>query len=983
MSATLTTGQQLHGFTVTVVTPLPELSATLIQLRHDRTGARYAHIDCSDDNNLFAVAFRTPPDDSTGVAHILEHTVLCGSQRYPVRDPFFSMLKRSLNTFMNAMTASDWTLYPFASRNPKDFANLRDIYLDAAFFPLLRERDFRQEGHRLEFATQDDPTTPLTIKGVVYNEMKGALASPASLLPRRLAHFLYPSTTYRHNSGGDPAEIPQLTVAGLRDFHARHYHPSNAWFYSYGTFPLSEHLAVVEEQVLRHFERQPESGSVPPESRRETPQAVQETYPVDPGEVLEGKSLVQVGWLTGEITDSYERLGMTVLSSLLLGTPAAPLYQALLDSRLGSNLAPGTGYHDDNRTTCFAVGLQGSEPERAEAIEALILATLEKIAQRGFAAERIEAVLHRLELAHKEVTGNHYPYPLALLMRMIGPWLHGDDPVSPLLLDANLARLRRDLAAGPYFSDLLRRRLLDNRHRVRLTLVPDPQQQEREEAEVNAQLARQLAALDPHQRQEIVTAAQELQASQEAEEDLSCLPTLGREDIPAVEEIVVATAASSGGRPVDWFDQPTNGIGYLIAHFDSAAIPPELLPTLPLFCALLTQVGAAGLTYQAMAERMEAATGGIQAGVETLEDPYQPGRFIAPVELRGKALVRNQQPFYAILGDLCTAADFSDRERLATVLGQLRTSMENSIPGSGHSYAARAAASSLTPAAGRRELWAGLEQFRLVRTLAEKPAAELDAFAGELQHLARLLLASPSGLAVTAEKQTHAALTPGLTTFLAQLSPGAMPPATLAPPFVAAKRRRGFATSVPVAYVARVFPAVPYTHADAAPLAILARLLRAGYLHREIREKGGAYGGLAGYNPEGGLLSLLSYRDPHIARTLRVYDEAAAWAAGGNFSDEELTQALLAVFGDLDRPLSPGGRGNREFANRQQGLTPALRQAFREQLLAATRADLLRVAERYLLAGRNKSCVAVIAGEEMLRKANEELGEDGLEIERI
>ncbi|TFG89549.1 MAG: peptidase M16, partial [Gemmatimonadales bacterium] len=363
--------------------------------------------------------------------------------------------------------------------------------------------------------------------------------------------------------------------------------------------------------------------------------------------------------------------------------------------------------------------------------------------------------------------------------------------------------------------------------------------------------------------------------------------------------------------------------------------------------------------------------------------PLHPGQFIAPVELRGKALVRNQQSLFAILADLCTAADFSDCERLATVIGQVRTSMENSIPGSGHSYAARAAASSLTPAAGRRELWAGLEQFRLVRALAEKPAAELDQLAGQLQHLAQLLFATPRGLAITAEGKNHAVLKPGLTSFV-ELLPTTMPaPATVATNFAATPRRRGFATSVPVAYVARVFPDVPYTDPDAAPLTLLARLLRAGYLHREIREKGGAYGGLAGYNPEGGILSLLSYRDPHIARTLRVYDEAAAWAAGGQFSNEEMTQGLLAVFGDLDRPLSPGGRGTREFANRQQGLTPELRQTFREAVLATTRNDLIRVADRYLLAGRDTSCVAVIAGEEMLRKANEELGEEGLEIERI
>ncbi|HEX9873787.1 MAG TPA: insulinase family protein, partial [Deferrimonas sp.] len=352
----LHTGQTLHGFRITDIIPIAELNATLFRLRHEKTGARMVHLATEDPNNLFAVGFRTPPADSTGVAHILEHTVLCGSRRYPVRDPFFTMLKRSLNTFMNAMTASDWTLYPFSSQNTKDFYNLLDIYLDAAFFPLLRERDFRQEGHRIEFARPDDPQSPLEFKGVVYNEMKGAMASPPSLLGRRLAKALYPTTTYGHNSGGEPAEIPDLTWEALRTFHASYYHPSNAWFYTCGNLPLEKHLAVIESRVLSQFERREVQSEVPPEIRFDAPRSVTETFPLAPGEETGRRSLVQVGWLTCDISDSFERLALTILSSLLVGNPAAPLYKALLDSGLGDNLAPGTGYNDDNRTTYFAAG---------------------------------------------------------------------------------------------------------------------------------------------------------------------------------------------------------------------------------------------------------------------------------------------------------------------------------------------------------------------------------------------------------------------------------------------------------------------------------------------------------------------------------------------------------------------------------------------------------------------------------------------------
>ena len=423
-------GSIFSGYIVRAIHPLPELNATLIQLRHQVTGARHVHIQTQDRNNLCAIGFRTPPADSSGVAHILEHTTLCGSRRFPVRDPFFAMIKRSLNTFMNAMTASDWTFYPFASQNPQDVRNLLSIYLDATFFPLLREEDFRQEGHRLEFTDPDDPSTPLLRRGIVYNEMQGAMASPSSLLSRRMSRALYPHTTYHFNSGGEPSDIPKLTWEELRAFHDDYYHPYNAWFFTYGNLPLEEHLQQIQDEVLCHFGPQQVESAIPPETRLSAPRQVVEFYPVESEEAAEKKTFVQIGWLTCDVVDSFERLALSLLSSLLIGNPAAPLYRALLESRLGENLAPGCGYHDDNRTTAFTVGLQGCSSASAAEVEPLILATLAEVAKQGFTPERIAGAIQRLEFEHREVTGNSYPYALSLLFRVLGPWLHNDDPLS-------------------------------------------------------------------------------------------------------------------------------------------------------------------------------------------------------------------------------------------------------------------------------------------------------------------------------------------------------------------------------------------------------------------------------------------------------------------------------------------------------------------------------------------------------------------------
>ncbi len=978
-----TPGQQLHGFVVDQVDDLPDINATMVRLSHGKTGARFMHLVRDDDNKLFGVGFRTPPDDSTGVAHILEHTVLCGSERFPVRDPFFSMLKRSLNSFMNAMTASDWTLYPFSSMNHKDFHNLLDIYLDAAFFPRLLERDFRQEGHRLEFAEMEDPTSALEYKGVVYNEMKGAMSDPSSLLGRRLTRHLYPTTTYRHNSGGEPEDIPDLTWQQLRAFHARYYHPSNAWFFSYGNLDLAELLGIIEDRVLQRFEQIDPDSEVPLEQHLSEPLQVREFYPLDPGEPLEKRSMVQLAWLTADINDSYECLALNLLSSLLLGTPAAPLYQALLDSGLGANLTPATGYHDDYRNTFFSVGLQGTDPQHCQAIEKLVIYTLEKVARTGFSGERIEAAIHRLEFSTREVSGDSYPYALLLLMRLFGPWLHGGDPLDVLNFSEQLGRLRKEVEKGGFFEGLIRKWLLANPHRVTLLLQPDAQMGALQEAAIQATLDARQQQLDENQRQRLVEEAKQLKLAQEAPEDLSCLPTLTLADIPPDEDPVALKQVDQDQVATYWFDQPTNGIGYVTLSFSLEALTAEQLNYLPVFSSMLTQVGAGGRTYLEMAEAMEAVSGGISARTSLLEDPADLDQFDTGFELKGKALVRNSVALMELLQDFILTPDFSDLNRLHKVLGQMQVSMENSVPQSGHSYAARMAAAGLSPAAKLREQWSGLSQIALVRELAAKSVDDLGELAAMLSSIAQSLFSRAQlQVAVAVEEQHFSSFEGALATLLESLNCSAQAaPAALQPLFNGQAKRHGLVWSLPVQYVTRVFKTVPYIDPDSAPLTVLARLLRAEFLHREIREKGGAYGGMAGHNSGAGLFSMMSYRDPHLERTLKVFDDAIGWIISGQFEDVSVEEAILAVFSDLDKPLSPAGLAAHEFACLRRGITLEMRNDFRRQLLKVDAPALIRVAEHYLQDG--ESAVAVLAGEPALKRANENLGKMGLDIRRI
>ncbi|MEA3465904.1 MAG: insulinase family protein [Thermodesulfobacteriota bacterium] len=977
------TRQLPDTFTLISTTALPEINATLLQLRHKVTGARLVHIAADDSNNLFAVAFKTPPSDSTGVAHILEHTALCGSIHYPVRDPFFTMLKRSLNTFMNAFTASDWTCYPFSSQNHKDFYNLLGIYLDAAFFPLLRERDFTQEGHRLEFAQADDATTPLTFKGVVFNEMKGAMADPSSLLSRSTTRHLYPTTCYHHNSGGEPENIPDLSWQQLRDFHAEFYHPSNACFFSYGNFPLAEHLAVIEKQVLSKFTMRQVNSIVPPEQRLTAPVKVCESFPIDSGEELTGKSMVHLSWLTSDISDSFQNLAMTLLSQLLLGNPAAPLYKALLDSGLGTNLTPGCGFHDDYRTTCFAVGLQGSDADKTDAIEQLILDTLHNIADEGFSTERIEATIHRLELANREVGGDSYPYAISLMFRILGPWLHCDDPISALQLDDNLKKLRQKLAEGSFFEELIRTWLLNNNHRITLCLRPDPEMGAKMEQQEQQRLSTISKTLTDNDKQQLVDQAQQLQQDQEDNEDLSCLPTLQLSDIDTSEPEVVSRSVELAGQTVMLYPQPTNGLGYINLYFSCDHIDESLRPYLPLFSTVLTQIGTGDASYLEMAQRIEAGTGGIHASVEILDDIDNLDSFQPLLRLHGKALTRNMDKLSEILADLCSSANFSDQERLATVIGQIKSSWENAIPGSGHSYAACAAAGELTPAGKQREQWSGFTQLKLIKQVAKLGADQLGEIVLIMQKIAKTIIDRRHvKAAITAEEAQLPAAQVAMKTLLEQIPQRSA--VTTPQPLTAVNPsavQLGWITSIPVSYVTQVFRTVPFNHPDSAALKILAALLRANFLHREIREKGGAYGGRANSSSESGVFSLLSYRDPQLLRTLDVYQQALAWIQKGDFDNEKIKEAVLAVFGVHDRPLSPSGRGSNEFANQQQGMTHSLRQQFRNRLLAVTKEQLLYVAKHYLSDQLDQSPISILSNDEALHTASKTLTQ--LQIKRL
>jgi hypothetical protein len=948
------------------------------EFEHLVTGARHFHLAAQDNNNVFLVGLRTVPQDSTGVAHILEHTVLCGSERFPVRDPFFMMTRRSLNTFMNALTASDWTAYPFASQNKKDFMNLLDVYLDAVFFSRLDALDFAQEGHRVEFAQANDPTSDLVFKGVVFNEMKGAMSNPVSVLWQSLSKHIYPTVTYHHNSGGEPEAIPDLTHAQLLAFYKRHYHPSNAVFMTYGDMDVTEVQAVLEARALSRFDRIDPHTSVPAEQRFTAPKAVSEAYAAE-GETTD-KTHVVLGWLLGNNADLEGLLEAQLLSGVLMDNSASPLMQALETTKLGTAPSPLCGMEDSLCEMLFAAGVEGSNPEHAGAVEQMILDVLHKVADEGVPLEMVEAVLHQLELSQREITGGSYPYGLQLIMHALHTAVHGGDPVALLDLEPVLARLRERIQNPDYIKGLVRRLLLDNPHRVRLALVPDTELAAHKVAAEAARLAAMKAAMSEVDKQAVVDLAQALLARQAQQDDASILPEVTRADIPPTLPMSEPHHVDTAPRHTTWFDASTNGLVYSQVVMPLPPLSDDELALLPFVVGMMSELGAGESDYLAMQQRQSAVTGGLHAYASvraTLEDEQKTHGHIV---FSGKALARNAAGLQGLMHEVLQAARFDELPRLRELVAQTRASREQSVTSAGHSYAMGVAASRFSPSAQLAHRWGGLRGLQNLKALDDglDDDAALEDFAARLAGVHQKIAHSSREWLMVAEARNFAALAEAQAVAWVESVGGVAANAwNMNLPGTRELTREAWLTNTQVHFCAKAYAAVPLDHVDAGSLALLGAYLRNGFLHRAIREQGGAYGGGASYDSESASFRFFSYRDPRLTETLADFDRAIDWLHGEGHTAQALEEALLSVISSLDKPSSPAGEAKKAFYSALHGVTPERRMGYRARLLDVTLDDLRRVASAYLLPANASIGVVTHAG------ARAEVDALGLAIQQV
>ncbi|MBT7374389.1 MAG: peptidase M16 [Porticoccaceae bacterium] len=945
--------KQLHpAFELVREQAIPSLKVQYQEYRHIKTGAQHIHLAADNSENVFLVALRTVPMDSTGVAHILEHTALCGSEKYPVRDPFFMMIRRSLNTFMNAFTSSDWTAYPFASQNKKDFNNLLAVYLDSVFFARLDPLDFAQEGHRLEFADASDATTELTFKGVVYNEMKGAMSSINSVLWQTMSKYLYPTSTYHYNSGGEPADIPDLTYEQFKAFYKTHYHPSNAIFVTFGDIPAAEHQASFEENALSRFDKLDCHIAVTDEQRYSEPQYFEESYAFDASQQqsIENNTHIVLSWLLGDSTDLESTMQARLLSSVLLDNSGSPLQKALETTDLGTSPSPMCGLEDSQKELCFACGIEGSNPEQADQVESLILQVLQDVADNGLPEEQVAASLHQLELSQREMSGGGYPYGLHLILTSLTSATHRGDPVSLLNLDPVLDRLQQQITDPEFIKSLARDMLLNNPHRTRLVLKPDAQLGAQKEQAEKERLAAVKAGLNADETQAIIDGAAALKQRQEMEENLDILPKVGLEDIPA--EIAYPEKASVVSSPIHLtnYSAGTNGLAYQQVIMPMPALSEALMDLLPLYSTCVTEMGVGQRDYQQTQLWHSSLVGAYSASASVRTDKDSLDKLHGNISFTSKGLARNQAAMTDLMQESISAARFDELARLRELVAQIRTYRESSITGNGHVLAMTAAASGISANANLSQRWSGMAGLSLLKALDRSldNEEELARLSAQLQEIHQLVLAQPRQYLLVAEAER-------LEGFAAVMQSGFSGGAvsTAADNLISYNPelqpvKHAFIANTQVSFCAKAYPTVPTGHPDSAALTVLGGVLRNGYLHRAVREQGGAYGGGASQDNQSGAFRFYSYRDPRIAGTLQDFENSIDWVQKQSLGYEKIEEAILGVVGSLDKPGSPAGEAIQAFHAELNGRGKSCTEQFRNQVLAVTEADLKRVADTYL-----------------------------------
>ncbi len=922
----------MNNFELVRAEEVKELNTLAKIYRHVPTGAEILSMENDDENKCFGVAFRTPPSDSTGVAHILEHTVLCGSEKYPVKDPFVQLLKGSLQTFLNAFTYPDKTCYPVASQNLKDFHNLVDVYLDAVFHPRITRDFFMQEGWHHELTSPEDD---LKFKGVVYNEMKGVYSSPDSLLMEASQHSLYPDTTYGLDSGGDPKKIPDLTYEQFTAFHKSFYHPSNARFFFYGDDPAEERFELLEA-YLGEFAKIVPDSSIEPQRPLPAPVRVEKSYAVSEDDE-DPRPMFCVNWLLPSPTDAETVFAFNLLDHILLGTPASPLRKALIESGLGEDITGG-GIETHMIQMMYSIGLKGVESADLEKAEALVFQTFEDIAANGVDPEDVKAALNTFEFELRENNSGGFPRGLSLWLKSLNAWIYDADPLELIAFEGPLRILKANAAQDGYFERMIRDNFINNTHRSIVTLVPDAEHAAKEEAEEKARLATIKAGMDEKRIADVIENTRrllELQESPDSEEALATIPLLGRGDLASEIRTIGRGVETLRGAEVVTHELFTNGVLYLDLGLDLHGLDQEDIPYAALLGSALLEMGTLDEDYVALSQRISKNTGGVHGGpfLSALENSE---KSVCRFFLRGKCMIGQTDELLAILRDVLTRPNFNDRERFKQIVLEHKSELETSVVPRGHSAVTTRLKAHHHEAHWVSEQMGGVEALFFIRKLAELIDTDWNAVAQRMRKILSDLLDRESVVInVTVDPAAMPATLTAVNHFLEDLP---VNEAFAAKNWNRATLPHSEALTAPtmvnyVGLAANLFDTGYETHGSAL---VITRYLQTAWLWEKIRVQGGAYGGMCSFDQRSGVFTFASYRDPNLEQSLEIYKATGDYLKNLELSDDELTRALIGAIGTLDAYQLPDAKGYTSCMRHLLGYSDERRQRLRDEVLATT-----------------------------------------------
>ena len=925
---------------------IPLLGVEAQIYEHSSFSCKHIHLDCESNEKSFVVAFRTIPKDSTGIAHILEHTVLCGSKRYPVRDPFFMMIRRSLSTFMNAMTSQDTTMYPFSSVNDQDFKNLLDVYLDATFFPNLNELDFMQEGHRYEIEKGKNNEEKLLLKGVVYNEMIGAMSSVPSQLYQGLSEFLYPKTTYKYNSGGDPEVIPELTYRDLVSFHKKHYHPSNAYFFSHGKLEPEFLQNEIENKVLKHFSSKSNSIRIESEVFLDKPFYASKAYKPFPDDI--DNHHVLVSWLMEHSKNPVDHLGAELLENILLDNSASPLRKALEGTGLGKTPSPIMGLGTSKKQMYFIAGLEGVGPDKEKDVEKLILDVFKKLVKEGVPDKLVEASLHQIEISQR-VIGGQLPYGLSLLLGVMPQALNDANPIKFLDLEDSLGKLKERLEKTRYLEELIERFFLNNNHRLTFQLVPDVMLDQKKEKKHEILLSEKLSSLTENAKKKIGELTAELEKRQNLVDDENLLPCVKVKDVskervyPACESI-----SEEDGIIKYHYKTATNGVDYGKNFYQIKNPTFDDLKLSSFFSNIITEVGVGKNSYEKIQQEQSITVGNIGAQF-FLPDSDIVGQILG-IELGGYSLQRNFSNMKSLMQETISGFRLDEMQRIEELVEIHIAGREKSITQSGHIYAMSSVSSQLSSKGAVQEAMTGLSALHNMKTYrGENGQLDIDCIVAGLNNLRGKINLRPNlelKISTESKKGSDIDLTKTGLESLEHFSD-----------FIMEDDEIAWITESGVNFCAQAFPTVGYDHPDSPVLAVLGKVLHNGYLHSAIREKGGAYGSGAMQDVNAGLFKFFSYRDPNTEETFNSFNASIEWAVK-SITENHLEQGILGIISSIDKPASPSSEAMADLYANLSGRTSEKRKNFRDSVIQCTVEKLNEVTKKYLMTKPRRALVS-------------------------